>query len=221
MMRDKRKSAEYFDEYIAYQKKRIDRKENKLQVSLDDKAKCERINLSLITYKVNLVIAEYSAGYSLRIIRKTVDDALDTIIEMEKPGFEPVLNLLAFQVALDDHYRINELMNKHGEMISKDKLLNCFATFIKTQEFVWKGTFTVTGVFDQLDQVVGSRTPEEALNTYLESWYENHADAAWYESDKNKNDVYVGYWSFESAALARILNLNEDILSKNIYYPIF
>ncbi len=30
---------------------------------------------------------------------------------------------------------------------------------------------------------------------------------------------YTGYWSFESAAIARILKLDEQVLSKSEYYP--
>ncbi|MNY61286.1 hypothetical protein D3C86_1979500 [compost metagenome] len=41
----------------------------------------------------------------------------------------------------------------------------------------------------------------------------------WYDNDKNRNDVFFGYWSFESAAFMKILGLEDTILQSQQYYP--
>jgi hypothetical protein len=33
-------------------------------------------------------------------------------------------------------------------------------------------------------------------------------------------DTYVGYWSFESAALAKVMGIDENKLKGNEYYPL-
>ena len=219
MIRDKRKSAEYFDKYIEYQKTRISTKEEKLASAGSDDAKKTRINLSQLSYKLNLIFAEYSAGYSTKDIIKSVESAIDTAIEMQKVGFEPMLNILALQVVLGDSYKIAELAEKHKSMIEKDKLLNCFAKYIQTKKFIWEGDFSVAKVFDGLDKLVTSNDKEAELCKYLETWYANRKAASWYGTDKNDNDVYVGYWSFESAAVVKIFGVSPSSFYYNDYFP--
>ena len=61
---------------------------------------------------------------------------------------------------------------------------------------------------------------EDAMLLYLNNWYENHAEHAWYDSHLRDTDTYCGYWSFEAAAIAKILRLNEDKLKNSVYYPV-
>lgn len=221
MIRDKRKAAEYFDKYIKYQNTRIISKEEKLVSVGEDEAKKARINLSQINYKMDLIFAEYSSGYPIKDIAKSVESAIDTAIDMQKVAFESMLNILALQVILDSSYKCDELFQKHKSMIEKDKLLNCFSTYIRKKELEWKGSFFVDKVFDGLDKVVTSDNKEAELSKYLETWYENRKDTSWYGTDKSDRDVYVGYWSFESAAIAKVLDIKESDISGNEYYPSF
>ena len=69
-----------------------------------------------------------------------------------------------------------------------------------------------------------NNTPKEALidlTAYLKEWYLLHEDQLWYDShlDLEHNDKYVGYWSFESAAVVYLLGLDDDSLHRFIYYP--
>ena len=221
MIRDKRKSAEYFEKYIEYQKDRIATKDAKLDVCANAKAKRERINLSQIGYKVDLIFAEYSAGYSTKDLKISVESAIDTALDMTKISFESLLNILSLQVVLNDSYEIDELVKKHSEFISNDKLLNCLATYLQTKKVVWDGSFSVAKVFDELDKVVSSDKKDAELNKYLQTWYVNRKDTSWYDTDKNANEVYVGYWSFESAALAKVFGIDETVVARNEYYPSF
>ncbi|NUG82427.1 DUF1911 domain-containing protein [Acinetobacter bereziniae] len=41
----------------------------------------------------------------------------------------------------------------------------------------------------------------------------------WFDLDKNKNDVFFGYWSFERAAIVKLLKLDDTILKRQRYYP--
>ncbi|MEH7450841.1 PoNe immunity protein domain-containing protein, partial [Bacillus toyonensis] len=42
---------------------------------------------------------------------------------------------------------------------------------------------------------------------------------AWYDAHENKHDIYSGYWSFESGAIAKILKLDDSTLKDSSYYP--
>ena len=48
-------------------------------------------------------------------------------------------------------------------------------------------------------------------------WLEGHASYGWKTAHKKVG--YVGLWSFESAALAKILALNDEKLKSSSHYP--
>ncbi|KXY58127.1 hypothetical protein AT278_02010 [Bacillus cereus] len=50
------------------------------------------------------------------------------------------------------------------------------------------------------------------MRTYSETGYDAH-------ENKNKNDIYSGYWSFESGAIVKILKLDDSNLKDTSYYP--
>jgi hypothetical protein len=61
---------------------------------------------------------------------------------------------------------------------------------------------------------------EAVLADYLKKqWYRGQRHEAWYNDHKWDDNLYLGYWSFETAALVRILGLNDEKLKKSPYYP--
>jgi hypothetical protein len=56
------------------------------------------------------------------------------------------------------------------------------------------------------------------LKTYMEKeWFKGHYDYEW--KNAHKEPGYVGYWSFETAVLAKILELDDTSLINNNHYP--
>ncbi|HDR6816414.1 TPA: DUF1911 domain-containing protein, partial [Bacillus thuringiensis] len=56
------------------------------------------------------------------------------------------------------------------------------------------------------------------LQTYMEKeWFKGHYDYEW--KNAHKEPGYVGCWSFETAALAKILELDDTCLKDNNHYP--
>ncbi|MCU5462439.1 DUF1911 domain-containing protein, partial [Bacillus cereus] len=56
------------------------------------------------------------------------------------------------------------------------------------------------------------------LQTYMEKeWFKGHYDYEW--KNAHKEPGYVGYWSFETAALIKILELDDTSLKDNNHYP--
>ena len=59
---------------------------------------------------------------------------------------------------------------------------------------------------------------EKFLKTYIsKKWYRAHKDASWYNSHKSTANIYVGYWSFDVAAVAKIYSVPDS--EKWPYYP--
>ena len=56
------------------------------------------------------------------------------------------------------------------------------------------------------------------LKAYVtQKWYKAHKDTAWYNSHKSSVNIYVGYWSFEVAAVAKIYGVSDS--KEWPYYP--
>jgi len=58
----------------------------------------------------------------------------------------------------------------------------------------------------------------EGLKEYLEEWYDNNKKAPWYNTHLREWG-YSGYWSWEAAAIAKIMNLDDVNLKDTPYYP--
>lgn len=52
-----------------------------------------------------------------------------------------------------------------------------------------------------------------------EDWYREHRQFGWYNSHTNKHNTYSGYWSFETAAVVKIMELDDSNFIDNQYYP--
>ncbi|KVD85872.1 hypothetical protein WI90_26135 [Burkholderia ubonensis] len=77
---------------------------------------------------------------------------------------------------------------------------------------------------DCLNSIYGETDDERLtdLNAYLEQWYASMKEVSWHDSHLNLSNewgLYFGYWAFEAAALAYILDLDDTSLRKHIAYP--
>jgi hypothetical protein len=116
-----------------------------------------------------------------------------------------------------------KLISKNKEIIQKGIMLNFLASWISNHSVVWDKNL-MTEQFEKtqyelMNGVFESDDKEAALNKYLDKWYDNNKDSAWYNDHLSTNDVYTGYWSFEAAAVAKILKLDVSKINKN-YFPI-
>ena len=77
--------------------------------------------------------------------------------------------------------------------------------------------------YKSLYGVINAPNKEEALlnlkNYLTKEWYQGHNDTGWYNNHKSSEDIYNGYWSFESGAIAKKLELDDHILKDIPYYP--
>lgn len=83
--------------------------------------------------------------------------------------------------------------------------------------------FGVPEIFKKLRQAINETDKAKAEKLIKEfitkDWYKNHKDAGWYNSHKSKHDTYFGYWSFETAAIVKIMGLDDSSFIDCQYYP--
>lgn len=217
-MRDKRKDKEYYRAYLDYQYSRIEKKSAKLAESEGEKR--QRVLVSLTGYEIDLLKAEFSCGASKENLKTLLIRAMSVISENVNVTFDDLLTLLSLAVMLDAGNDAKKLIDSKADFISEDRLLNLLSTYIKTGKKDWNQSVSLRKEYDALNNVFASGDKEAALNEYLERWYGVHSNYAWYNSHLRDTDTYCGYWSFESAAIARILQLDSEKLSNSDYYPV-
>ena len=224
MMRDHRKDKKYFSDYIAFQKKCISAKCEKLSLcSPNDAEKRARIKLSLMDYRMNLLIAEFSNGTSERDLVPLLDQCCTTVCDYGKINYETALRLLSLGVLLSTKETLLALTKQFSSFIETDKILKCLSEYLNGDHLTLAGDILIPEVYSPLDQFFNAESVSERvddLNHYLNVWYESCKGAAWYNSAESKYPVYYGYWSFESAALAKVFYLDNKYFRENEFFPI-
>jgi len=76
---------------------------------------------------------------------------------------------------------------------------------------LYKGLFRLTQISD-------AQEAKKVLEDYMGKWYNLNKNAPWYNSHLKKN-CYRGYWAWEVAAVAKIMNIDDSDLKDNPYYP--
>lgn len=218
-MRDMRKDKEYFEKYLEYQYSRIEKKMAKLKDA--DEEKKQRILVSLVGYELDLLKAEFSVGTTKDNIKTLLNRAIKIAGEYKNITYEDLLNLLSLAVLVNDKSEAGKLVKLHYDKIEKDRLLKFLALYINGEKPVWNEDIPLAGEFIKLNKVFTEKSKEAGMRDYLNEWYENHSGYGWYNSHLGTSDTYCGYWSFESAAVAIILGLDENELKQSEYYPYF
>ena len=218
-MNDINKDKDYYLRYLDYQYERIKNKTDKLRNCENDEIR-QRILVSLTGYEIDLLKAEYSIGTSKEDIKVLFYRAVSIIKEYRKISRGDMLTLLSLSILLDVRPEMRELIENNRDLIGNNRLLKCLAVYIESGEIEWNTTLeleeeniSINLVFEQDDKL-------KFLQEYHNNWYDNHKDYAWYNSHLSDSDAYCGYWSFETAAIAKIFNMDETDLKKMKYYPI-
>lgn len=214
-IRDKIKDYAYFDNYIKEENLRIEKFERKLQNNEIKKDRIDSVKSKLFSIKFNLIIAKYSAGYDLDILKKEMEDL---VLEWNIDNEDSYIGILQF-------ISVSCLLNIHGIEIIKSKLKS-YTDFDWLLQYIldFKNTKCDEKIkfkeFSELKKVVYGEDKKEVIIRYINHWYKNMSDCWWYDSHLDKNvNIYIGYWCFEIAVLLKILNINDEFLKENKYYP--
>lgn len=220
MLRDTRKTADYFRKYIAYQQSRIERFEGVLQEiagKSGNTAKNLQCHMYLMNFYQDLLLAEYSYGSDAARLRKIYAHYLIHARAQNSLSYDAALNVLSWAVLLDVKNSLD------GIQYPQDGLLEAFFQYLR-------GNWPLRGleelpvflpVSGQFLHCLTGKLPPEGLKDYIKNdWYESNSDAAWYESDQRDDDTYCGYWCLTGAAVIKIMEWNPGLFADTRYCPI-
>ncbi|KOP69336.1 hypothetical protein AMS59_23430 [Lysinibacillus sp. FJAT-14745] len=214
------KNIEDIKNFEEDEKNGIQRKPN------DNKSIIEARYLRNFRYEMEDIRAKYSLGEDISTIE---EDFLHAIKDVEHTGTRVVgyINLLwmiSLGILLEtDKKNIVRLAKVVEEKNIQDSLIDyllCVGDigYTKITDVYFKeNPYAKTKEIIELAQT-DKKEASKRLQTYMEKeWFKGHYDYEW--KNAHKEPGYVGFWSFETAALAKILELDDASLINNNHYP--
>lgn len=246
-LRDKLNTEERYFDNINYYKKTIDRwnkeieqlKQSELQgvqvhPRVTNMEVIERTQNSIFLHQISLLLATYSVGIEISEVKSEYLKTIDALFNMSwniNRHYAEFLWLLSIAIIFDME---DEIFYKLGDRVKQDNLNDYLIDFLihsripawerKNQKFLWKRPYAF------LEQVIISAESDDShqakalLLEYLKKkWYRGNSDEVWYNdhvvTEKSKDFPHDGYWSFESGALMKILELDDSDWKDLQYYP--
>lgn len=177
----------------------------------------------------------YSIGKEIKELQDIYTQSFNYFIrgfDVENPTYADVLERVSLGVLLDipeelfnpliDYVKRLDEQAKSNRWPPDDLLWFMLNSRIKDDEkqnYAERLSFPKT--YRGLYNVSKARDKEEAkkrLTVYIGKWYQLNKDAPWYNTHLRDNG-YSGYWAWEIAAVAKIMQIDDSHLKDNSYYP--
>lgn len=202
-----------------------DEKEGIQKFSLDNKVVISNIRSSIFRYQKEIMIATYTAGYSLE---KFKSEYIKYIKNMKlswhsNSGYEQMVWALSIGIMLD----IDEaIFDQIVDLVKKDDPEDYLIDYlIQYRHPAWKIriNYNFPRPYGFTRKIIEEENSEQALKRLQEyltkKWYQGSKDTGWHDLHKTNNKSYYGYWSFESGALCKIKGLDYRELEGVPYFP--
>lgn len=221
-MRDRIKSEAYFLNLLEEYDARIKNFNDKLNAGEVKEDRVAPVLRKLFQLKFSICFARYSKGDDLNEIKHDFESALkDLQMVNGNHRYEDLLIILSMAILFDVN---KSLLLEVRRIIDEDQVDDFLIRFLLN--YIYPDVSQSQNVKFQkpygflktiLENPQGS---EVFLKDYLEKiWYQQSSDTGWYDIHKSEHNLYSGYWSFESAAIVKILGLNDESLKECQYYP--
>ncbi|SQE96267.1 Domain of uncharacterised function (DUF1911) [Streptococcus equi subsp. zooepidemicus] len=170
--------------------------------------------------------ATYSAGYPISEVKKAFLDYLDVKCQVldGQVAYLNDLDIISIAILLDIDTETIAPFIDNIEQVGYDDFFIDFLIRWYRPEWKQHDDISFKRPYGHAQKIIQAPDKEQALgflrNYIFSKWYAGSNDAPWYNNHKAKNPVFhVGYWSFESGAMAKILELDDSSLKDQQYYP--
>ncbi|GAA5442611.1 hypothetical protein Misp06_00785 [Microbulbifer sp. NBRC 101763] len=237
MVRDSRRDKEYFDQSITVL---LDETKffEKSAVEVE-KGISPGLGGAIYSGYLRIVISLYSAGYSIGYVKEKyleTIDKVDFLVASLSGDQEQGLTLnfynnllwtasLAVLLDVDEKYFL-KIADSFKVIDKPDRLIDLLLSY-KLKDIEVCGDSYYSRVSDKMADRYRSllsvfETDQKEkqvaiLRDHLKLWYKRQQLCTWYGSHNKQG--YFGYWSFETAAVAKILKISNASLSTNRYFP--
>lgn len=241
MVRDKKKSKDYFDSYIEQSSKRIEKFESWILIGKTPEERIPIVKKGIGATKLRKIIAKYSSGYLPSEIGSDYISLLNDFTDYWPEGqvlmshngkelkqyleYDDMLWMLSlgilFDVSKEDFQVLVDLIIRDGvkdkvyEYLIANKLGCNDLGGEESYEFGWN---LYSSLRDAINKNLSKGQKIELLRNSLKlEWQKEHKHIL--PTPKDRHETYFGAWSFESAAIVVINSLDDNSFRGNEYYP--
>lgn len=192
----------------------------------DNKSIIEETYLTNFLYELKNIRAKYSIGENISVIEEDFHNAIYDLehIGSGKVGYLNLLWMVSLGILIETDKRNIERL---GRLVEKENIQDFLIDYLLctcdigwskiTSIFYKENPYSITKEIIELAQK-DTREASQRMQTYMEKeWFKSHYDYEW--KNAHNEPGYVGFWSFDTAALAKILKLDDSNLIENNHYP--
>ncbi|MDE5780019.1 MAG: DUF1911 domain-containing protein, partial [Lachnospiraceae bacterium] len=174
----------------------------------------------------DIIRAKYSLGLECSELEKYYLQGIDILYEigLNEIGYVNTLQYLSLGILLEiPKDKLCKLVKKADEEELDDILFDILVKAYGLSRNIISSKFQKENPYRKTKEIIelALKNNKEAslklVNYITDSWLKGHADYEW--TDAHKRYGYVGLWSFESAAIAKIFNLDDSKLKDDNHYP--
>ncbi|KAA0765784.1 PoNi-like cognate immunity protein [Bacillus sp. SH5-2] len=177
-------------------------------------------------YEMEDIRAKYSLGEDISAIEGNFHNAIDYLEHTgsSESGYVSLIWIISLGILLETDKKNIERLKK---IVDTKNINDAVIDFLlcasdigytkMTNRYYKENPYAKTREIIELAQT-DKKEASKRLQTYMEKeWFKGHYDYEW--KNAHKEPGYVGYWSFETAALVKILELDDISLKDNNHYP--
>jgi hypothetical protein len=245
-MRDKLKDENYFKKRIDELYSGIDNFLNWIETGKTPKERINIVKRAMVWDYISIIKCKYSIGNNKEDLEIDLLKAINFTFESWDgfwklknssgqeynqyvlSGYDEMLWMLSLGFLLEipesDFDKLVEVIDRDGV---KDFLYEfIIQAKIKSRSPILEESYkelAIPEIFSKLRFAIketNKNVAENLLNVFIKKdWYNGHKSAGWYNGHKSKHDSYCGYWSFETAAIVKIMGLDDSSFRDCDYYP--
>lgn len=226
-----REGIEYHKEFIEENREDIksleeDTKNGIQRYSKDNKSIIEGTYLANFRYEMEDIRAKYSLGEDVSVIEKYFHNA---IYDLENTGSREIgylslIWMISLGILLEtDKKNIERLKKIVDTKNMNDAVIDFLLCASDIGYTKMTNRYYKENPYAKMREIIefaqtDKKEASKRLQTYMEKeWFKGHYDYEW--KNAHKEPGYVGYWSFETAAIVKILELDDTSLKDNNHYP--
>jgi hypothetical protein len=242
-MRDKLKDKEHFRKVLIENNESISRKLNWIEIGKTPKDKINIMKQSIVWNFISIISCKYSLGLNhselnfdlINAINTTYDSWIeDADIKFNHKGkylnqfvkYDQMLWMLSLGYLLDisneEFQKLIDVIDRHKvkdflyEFIIRAKIKDRLPITEESYEYGWALFGKLRQAITETDKTKAEQLVKEFIT---KDWYKEHKNQGWHNSHKSPHPIYHGYWSFETAAVVKIMGLDDSSLRNCQYYP--
>lgn len=192
----------------------------------DNESIIQETYLTNFIYETENIIAKYSLGENIDTMEADFENAINSLenIGEREVGYLNLLWMISLGILLEtDKTNITRL----SKLVEKENIEDFVIDYLLcASDIGWMkitNTYYKENPYAKVKEIIELSLKDKTeaskrMQLYMEKeWFKGHYDYEW--KNAHKEHGYVGFWSFETAAIAKILGLDDASLQKNNHYP--